>query len=95
MVQSYQEVSGVILEELVANSVNFKEVDYQKYFYNLKMKKPENYEGLVFDTNGDKPYSENLSSIFMDFLLCGFMDFNKKIIPKSLEGIMEYIKSVK
>lgn len=95
MRQSYQEVSKVILKELVTNSVDLKKVNYQQYFYDLKMKNPENYNGLSFDTNGEDPYSEDLESIFRDFVICGFMDLDRKIIKSSLEDIMKTIKSLK
>lgn len=92
--QTYQEVSKVILEGLVANPVDFKKTNLQAYFYGLKEENPIKYEGLVFDTNGHEPYSEDLSHIFRDFLRCGFTDFDKKIIPSSLDEIKEHINSV-
>lgn len=91
--QSYQDVSKVILEELVLEPVDFKKVNYQKYFYDLKTKEPEKYKRLAFDTNGAEPYSEDLSSIFFDFLLCGFVDFHKNIEMKSIERIRQYVSS--
>jgi hypothetical protein len=91
--QSYQDVSKIILEELVLEPVDFKKVDYQKYFYELKIKEPEKYERLTFDTNGVEPYSEDLSQIFFDYLLCGFVDLHKNIDMKSLERIREYVSS--
>ncbi|MEK6833143.1 MAG: hypothetical protein AABY32_03775 [Nanoarchaeota archaeon] len=91
--QSYQEVSKVILEELVLNPVDFKKTNPQIYFYDLKLKHPEDYGGLIFDINGHEPYSKDLNSIFMDFKICGFMDFDNNMVMKSLEDIRKYVSS--
>ncbi len=91
--QSYQEVSKVILEELVLNPVDFKKVNPHIHFYDLKLKNPEDYEGLIFDTNGHEPYSKDLSSIFLDFKIACLMDFDNNIVMKSLEDIRKYVSS--
>jgi hypothetical protein len=93
--QTYQEVSKIILEELVLNPVDFKKKDYQEYFYNLKIKEPEKYERLTFDTNSHKPYSEDLTDIFVNFFLCGFIDLDKNIIMNSMSRMTDYCNSVK
>jgi hypothetical protein len=90
--QTYQQVSKVILEELVANPVSFKKVDYHEYFYNLKIKNPEKYERLGFDTNGGTVYCKDLSSIFMDFMICGFMNYDRTPL---LKPIKKYLNSKK
>ena len=95
MDQSYQEVSRIILEELIKNPVDFKKENNQTYFYNLKLENSKKYERLFFDTNGHEPFSEDLSSIFMDFKICGFLDFDNKIIPQSKERIINYLKEHK
>jgi len=95
MDQSYQEVSRVILEELMVNPVDFKKENSHIYFYNLKMKHPEKYEGLTFDTNGHEPYCEDLSSIFMEYKISAFMDFDNNILPQSKERIIKYLKEHK
>jgi len=93
--QSYQEVSKTILEELVLNPIDFNKRNYQEYFYNLKLKEPERYERLMFDTNGHEPYSEDLSQIFSDFLSCGFVDLDKNIVMKSMSRMTDYCNSIK
>lgn len=90
--QFYQEVSIVIMRELVKSKVNLKETDPQDYFYNLKSKYPKKYEGLTFDTNGE-PFSKDLSSILFDFKVCGFMDFDNKLVSSAMDRINEYINS--
>lgn len=64
--QTYQEVYKEVEKELK----NIKGDKYD-FFYNLKMQQPKRFERLTFDTNGHSPYSEDLSDIFFDFLLCG------------------------
>jgi hypothetical protein len=88
--QSYQEVSRVILEELVRNPVKFKDLEHHKYFYYLKMKEPKKYERLTFDTNGGTPYSRDLSEIFLDFKTCGLISYNNLIL---LESAKKYLDS--
>jgi hypothetical protein len=88
--QTYQEVSKVILEELVVNPTNFKKLEHHKYFYDLKLKNPKKYERLTFDTNGAEPYCETLSSIFSDFRRCGFMNSDNSLI---LDSIKKYLNS--
>ena len=94
--QSYQEVSGVIEEDLIGlyrlgttnlHKINVKEYqgDYQGYFYYRKNKHPEKYERLFFDENGHEPYSEDLESIIIDFVLNGFLDLEKNIQIKEVE----------
>jgi len=95
MGQSYQEVSRVILEELMVNPVDFRKENPHIYFYNLKLENPEKYERLVFDTNGYEPYSKDLSSIFMDYKLSGFVDFDNNILPQKKERIIDYLKEHK
>jgi len=90
--QTYQEVSKVILEELVKNPVVFKGLEHHQYFYDLKIKYPKRYERLIFDTNGSEPYCKDLANIFMDFKICGFMDYNNTPL---LEPIKKYLNSKK
>jgi hypothetical protein len=73
--------------------MDFKKKDYHKYFYNLKIKEPERCERLTFDTNGHTPFSEDLGSIFFDFIVCGFMDLDHNLLLKSLSKMEEYIYS--
>ena len=89
--QTYQEVSKVILEELVKNPVDFKEVNYQIYFHDLKLKCPEKYEALRFDINGHEPFSKELSGIFIDFKICGFTDYEGNILSDTKEEIIAYL----
>ena len=85
--------SKIVLKELVTNPVSFKKLDYHKYFYTLKIKNPEGYKGLLFDTNGSEPLSKDLGDMFFMFIVCGFMDFGHNIISKSVDRINEYINS--
>lgn len=75
--QTYQEVTEVIikdLKELKKSGVKaLDDIDVQDYFYKRKLKSPELYERLNFDTNGHKPFSEDLSSIISDLLICGIL----------------------
>ena len=71
--QSYQEVSKEINEELYNFVRCSPQPDPQKYFWELKKIEPERFERLTFDTNGHEPYSETLSSILMDFIICGII----------------------
>jgi hypothetical protein len=89
--QTYQAVTKIILEELMTNPVDFKKVDVHTYFYNLKNKNPEKYVRLIFDINGHEPFSKSLSEIFMDCLVCGYVDLNKNIIPSSKERIEKFL----
>jgi len=73
--QSYQEVSRVILEELMVNPVDFRKKNPHIYFYNLKLENPEKYERLTFDTNGYEPYCKDLTS--KRFLKTGGVTFIK------------------
>ena len=92
MAQSYQQVSKVILRELMENSVDFRKTNIQKYFYNLKDKTPKNYERIFFDKNGHEPYSKDLSFILDDFKNCGFTDSDDKIISESNPEIEDFLK---
>lgn len=99
MTQSYQEVSKIIVENLVGlkrlgvnnlNKIKTKECsgDYQDYFFYRKSKHPEKYERLMFDTNGPEPYCGDLGEIIISFIICGFLDFEKNI---RLEPINKYL----
>jgi len=60
--QTYQELFEEVKNELpfVTNK------DIQEYFWRLKQIEPERFERMMFDTNGHKPYSKDLSDILMD-----------------------------
>jgi hypothetical protein len=88
MWQSYQEVSRIILEELVNNPREFQGLEHHQYFFDLKNKYPEKYKRLFFNVNGSIPYSKDLSDIFMDFKVCGFMDYKNNIIQ---ERVKDYL----
>ena len=90
--QFYQQVSKVILEEIVLNPIDFKKNDYQAYFYKLKGKEPEKYKRLTFDTNRAEPYCKDLSRIFDNLFLCGFIDLDRNLIVSSMKRINEYLK---
>jgi hypothetical protein len=103
MKQSYQELSRVIARDLVGlsklgvkntNKINIKEFqgDHQGYFFYRKNKFPDKYGRLAFDTNGHTPYSKDLGEIMMDFIICGFLDYEKNI---RLEEITNFINSEK
>jgi len=89
--QTYQKVARVILEELMRNPVDFRKENPHIYFYNLKMKHPEKYERLTFDTNGYEPYCKDLSRIFMDYKVCAFMDSDNNIFLRNKERIVKYL----
>jgi hypothetical protein len=86
--QSYQQVSLVVLEELVKNPNAVRVENWGKmedkshkrlsrlheHFYKLKKGTPEKYERLFYDANGHIPFSEDLDAIFMDFKRSGIMD---------------------
>lgn len=71
--QSYQEVYKIIEGDLrkltnkklneINKSNSWNEMGFQKYFYNLKQENPKRYGGLMFNTNCQKPYSNDLESI--------------------------------
>ena len=52
--QSYQNVTLEILKELPVKG------NIQNYFFKLKEKYPDRFQRLMFDTNGGKPFSEDL-----------------------------------
>lgn len=88
--QSYQQVSLIVLEELVKNPnvvkvENWGKREYKhhkmcsrlhEHFYKLKKETPEEYERLFYDTNGHIPFSEDLDNIFMDFRISGIIDWD-------------------
>lgn len=92
--QTYQQVEEIIIDDLRKlkrlgvsnlNKINLKEYQggYQKYFFYRKNKHPEKYERLWFNTNGHEPFCGDLSSIIMDFKICGILDCENNIIPTS------------
>lgn len=62
--QSYQEVIVEVNNELLL--IKDKKIDLQAHFYGLKLKEPERFARLEFDTNGGSPFSKDLESIFFD-----------------------------
>ena len=58
--QSYQNVTLEILKELPVKG------NIQNYFFKLKEKYPDRFQRLMFDTNGGKPFSEDLEDILFD-----------------------------
>jgi len=65
--QSYQQVTVEVQKELD----NFKGNDIHVHFYKLKQQFPERFERLLFDTNGELPFSEDLEQILLDLYLSG------------------------
>ena len=84
----FQEVSIVILEELLKDSVEIKKLPLHVYFYNLQMKEPEKYGKLDFDTNNYLPYSKELSNLFNEFIKGGLVNHNNSPL---VEPIKKYI----
>jgi hypothetical protein len=82
MVQTYHEVTRVILEELKVSRPDFQKVEPQEYFYNLKLSFPEKYGALNFSekTKTQEPFSRDLSSIFGHLRDCGFLDLDNNIL---------------
>jgi hypothetical protein len=80
--QEYNKFTKLILEELKDSRPNFKEGGPQEYFYNLKLKEPEKYEGLIFSkkTETHPPFSRDLSSIFHHLRDCGFLDLDNNVL---------------
>jgi hypothetical protein len=82
--QSYQEVSKMIKEDLInlrnEGIETLGEIDVQGYFFDKKKKSPERYERLIFDINGQKPFSKDLSSILNDFRISGILGNKNDII---------------
>jgi len=101
MGQSYQEVSRVILEDLLElyklgvtnlNKINLKEFkgDFQDYIFYKQNKTPQRYEKLVFNKNMAEPSCRDLGRILGDFMLDGCLDYERNIQIKKVE---EYINS--
>ena len=67
MSQTYQELTKEVIQELPLLS-NYEP---QEYFWLLKQNEPKRFERMTFDTNGHQPYSETLSEILMDLVICG------------------------
>ncbi len=88
----FQEVSMVILEELLKDSVELKKLPLQVYFYNLQLKEPEKYVKLEFDTNSYLPYCKKLSKLFNEFIKGGLMNYDNTPI---IEPIKKYLASKK
>lgn len=95
MGQSYQELTKEVIEELLLLS------DYnpQEYFWVLKQYEPKRFERMWFDTNGSEPYSETLSQILSDLVICRlynrpwkYKSFDKTLIRRLK---IEQIKSNK
>jgi hypothetical protein len=80
--QTYQELIQVILKELKDSRPDFKEVEPQDYFYNLKLKYPEKYKELTFNvkTKTQAPFSRDLSAIFSHLRDCGFLGLDNNIL---------------
>ena len=73
--QTYQEVSKIIMKDLVNLSEEIKDFtnfDFQGYFYKLNQEQPENYQRLRFNKNGSEPFSDTLDSIILDLKICKF-----------------------
>jgi hypothetical protein len=76
MSQTYQQVTAEVVNAM--QGIDYKKMDFQKYFFNLKQKDPDRFERLVFDENGLKPFSEDLESILLDLKISGQQDQLKK-----------------
>ena len=74
MGQSYQEVSEIILEEL--KKIDIKGTNLHIYFNKLRLKDPDKYSALLFNTNGHEPFSERLEELLFDLRVSGKILFN-------------------
>ncbi|MEK6833144.1 MAG: hypothetical protein AABY32_03780 [Nanoarchaeota archaeon] len=90
--QEFQEVSIVVLEELLKNPDDFKKFPPHVYFYNLQMKEPEKYGKLDFDTNGYLPYCNDLNNLFNEFIKSGLVNHDNAPL---IEPIKKYLASNK
>jgi hypothetical protein len=84
--QTYQELSRVIKKDLQnlrkQGYRTLGDIDYQEYFYKKKQENSKDYERLVFDTNGHKPFSEDLERILGDFRVCGYLKTIVDVLPR-------------
>lgn len=55
---------------------DFSKFDFQDYFYEKKQKNPNRYERMFFNTNGQKPYSEDLEQIRTGLIASGFLKYS-------------------
>ena len=67
MKQTYQELTKEVCKELGG----LGEHEPQRYFWLLKQENPDRFERMWFDTNGHEPYSDTLSDILFDLVVCG------------------------
>ena len=67
MEQTYQELTKEVIKELPLLS-NY---DPQEFFWILKKNEPERFERMYFDTNSHQPYSDTLSVLMVDLMICG------------------------
>lgn len=86
--QTYQEVFDIIEEDIKRLRRKYgietlgEVKNIHKYFYKRKLRHPEKYERLRFDTNGSIPYSEDLEEILGDFRVCGILKFKYDVISE-------------
>ena len=67
MGQTYQELTKEVIKELPLLS-NYEP---QEFFWILKQNEPERFERMWFDTNSWQPYSDTLSVLMVDLMICG------------------------
>lgn len=101
--QSYQKLSRVIAKDLIVlDKLGIKNIEKitlrgkkensDEYFWYRKNKHPKLYERLTFDTNGHMPFSETLGDIIMDFMISGFLDYERNIRADNIKKYFEQRK---
>lgn len=84
MRQTFQELSNIVKEDLTklkkSGKNNLDSIDIQEYFYARKKKNPKKYERMFFNTNGHKPYSEDLEQIHASLIASGFLKYSLVIV---------------
>ena len=89
--QSYQEVSKEIIDEIKKGKLAKTSLQYQSYFYNLQKKQPARFERLMFDINGQEPFSEDLEDILRDLNFWERCMFARRGVPK--KDINKYFRN--
>ena len=84
--QSYQEVIKHVKFELEHNGDQiYGNKNYQKYFFDLKKENPNRFIRLIFNTNGQEPFSRDLEDVLCDlsfFKRCEY--FGKGLTVKKI-----------
>ena len=84
MGQTYQELSDIVKKDLMklkkSGINNLDEINFQDFFYIRKRTNPRRYERVRFDTNGHKPYSEDLEQIRSSLVTSGFLKYSLVIV---------------